>query len=549
MARGWPRPKRPGLGSRFEGDARPRTAYNDSRNGSQIRLHNRHPAPRRMQPPETESTIAEHVHLKHRIRFGTGAMAVAQLVGQTLQIGILAVLYRLLSPAEFGLFWKVVPIIVLLRTFATLGFNVATVQRKELVSPQLSALFWMTTASGITTTLVLAGLAPLLSYNQPQLLPLALAMSGIMLVVALGSQHQALLERSLRLTELAIARIVAQLAGGLAAIAAAWSGAGVWSLAIQWYVEYGALAVICWWLDPWRPELEFHWREARGLLRFAGYFSGATAMFALAQNADKLLLGYLLDPALAVTTLGYYSQAFNWMMKPVALVTTPLASVLLPALSRSAHDATLFRDVLLGFTRLVAIILIPAGLGMAIVAPEAMLLIAGPNWEEAGTLLRVLALAITVQGFINAAGSILAAVGRTGWLFAASSVIAVLHLLAYAVGLAIGMRYQQPGLGVAASYTVIVLTLFVPYMLYCVRLAGVPPAEWFAALRPIGLASVTMAVIVSVVRWWMLSALQMSPLGVLMIEVPLGVVLIAVLAFGQVRWFLGQLRTLLTPSP
>lgn len=484
------------------------------------------------------------VDLKHRIRSGTRATAIAQLLGQVIQIGIVAALYRLLVPTDFGLFWKVVPIVVLLRTFATLGFNVATVQQQHLNRSRLSALFWLTAASGALTTLILVALSPLLARNQPELLPLALTMSGITFAVALSAQHQALLERTLRLSQLSAARIVAYLLGGAAAIGAAASGAGVWSLVAQWYVESGALCLLCWWLEPWRPGWRFHWSDARLLLHFAGYFSAASAMFALAHNTDKLLLGYLLEPALADQALGYYSQAFNWMMKPLTLVTTPLASVLLPALSRSVRDSALYRDVLFGFTRLVAILLIPAGVGMAIVAPEAMHLIAGPNWAEAGRLLRVLSIAITVQGFINAAGSILLSVGQTGRLFAASIVIASLHLVAYGIGLAVGIRYGQPAMGVAASYSLVVLLVFAPYMVFCLRRTGVPAGDWFRVLWPIIGASASMGLSVALTRYFVLYTLHLSPLSTLAITVPLGIALMALLARSQVQWFWGQMQAL-----
>lgn len=493
-------------------------------------------------PSETLTTASD---LKHRIRRGASGTALAQVLGQLLQMVVLAALYRLLSPSEFGLFWKVVPVVLLLRIFATLGLNVATVQSAERPSPgQLSALFWLTLASGALSSLVTAALAPFLAESDPRLFQIVLAMSGINLLVALAAQHQALVERGLRLAELSFARLGTQLLGGIAAIVAAWQGLGVWSLVIQWYVDYAATVLVCWWLEPWRPSLRFTWRDARPLLSFAGYFSGASAMFALAQNADKLAIGYLLPPDEAARALGYYSQAFSWMMKPVALVSIPLTSVLLPSLARARHDLVLYRDVLLGFSRLVAIILIPAGLGLAIVAPEAMLLIAGSNWTEAGKLLRILALTITVQGFINAAGPILASAGQMRALFVSSIAIAVALALVYLGALLVGREFDQPGRAVAIGYTLAVLVLFGPYLYFCLRLTGLRPSDWFAQLAPILGASLSMAAGVLVARHLLLNRFQATPLAALAIEVPLGVALMALFARGQVRWFLGQLRTL-----
>ena len=110
------------------------------------------------------------------------------------------------------------------------------------------------------------------------------------------------------------------------------------------------------------------------------------------------------------------------------------------------------RDVLFAFTRLIGILLIPAGIGLAIVVPEAMEVIGGENWRPAGPLLRALALAVTVQGFINAAGNILASAGRARRLFGCSVAFTLAMAVAYPIGYAIGQTQGDGVLGVAWAY-------------------------------------------------------------------------------------------------
>src|SRR5580700_4867683 len=70
------------------------------------------------------------------------------------------VLARLLSPADFGLVAMVVAITGLGQAFADLGLSEATIQRKEISHSQVSALFWINVAIGLTLTLAMAALAP-----------------------------------------------------------------------------------------------------------------------------------------------------------------------------------------------------------------------------------------------------------------------------------------------------------------------------------------------------------------------------------------------------
>ena len=68
-------------------------------------------------------------------------------------------------------------------------------------------------------------------YHEPALSALTIAMAGTSLVIAVGTQHQALLQRNMRLGTAAVIRLVAQILGGSVAIAA---------LAAVWLVERAA---------------------------------------------------------------------------------------------------------------------------------------------------------------------------------------------------------------------------------------------------------------------------------------------------------------------
>jgi hypothetical protein len=138
----------------------------------------------------------------------------------------------------------------------------------------------------------------------------------------------------------------------------------------------------------------------------------------------------------------------------------------------------------------------------------------------------------------------LLSVGQTGRLFAASIVIASLHLVAYGIGLAVGIRYGQPAMGVAASYSLVVLLVFAPYMVFCLRRTGVPAGDWFRVLWPIIGASASMGLSVALTRYFVLYTLHLSPLSTLAITVPLGIALMALLARSQVQWFWGQMQAL-----
>ena len=395
--------------------------------------------------------------LKAAVRGGTGIATTAHVASQLISLAILGLLLRLVAPEQFGLLAMILPLLLFFRNFTMLGLNVATVQRRALTEAQVSSLFWFNVLFGALTAVATALCAPLLAwfYGEVELTRLTVALAPTALVASLGAQHQALLERKLRLAPLAASRLAAQCVGGAAAVSAALWGLGVWALVVQLYVDLALHGVLVWFLERWRPSLPTRSSSVRPLIRFGGAFTLSSLLFLLAQSVDKILVGFFLGAA----TLGLYSQAFNVMMKPVFLLTMPLAGVMLPGLSRAAHEPDAYRIMLLAFYRLIGVVMLPAGIGLFLVAPDVMRILGGAAWTEAGPLLRALSLAIVAQGFVNMAGSVFTSAGKARSLLVAALAMATFMSLVYIVALGVGRHFDRAALSVASGYSLGMLLL------------------------------------------------------------------------------------------
>lgn len=492
--------------------------------------------------------------LKRAVRGGTLATLVAQLASQLVSIALLAILYRLIAPADFGLLGMVLPLVLFLRLFTTLGLNVATIGRAEISSAQVSALFWLNLALGAATTIATAALAPVLVWfyalrgtlpvgDERTLVWLTVALGATALVSAASAQHQALMERRLQLARVNGIRLAAQFAGALTSVVAAFAGAGVWALVAQQYVELVVLGAAAWMAEPWRPSRPDARVPVKELLQFGGHYTASSVVFFLSANFDKVLVGAVFGP----TALGYYSQAFNLAMKPVLAVTTTATSVMLPALGRAAHDPTSYRQLVVVFYRLVAILLLPVGVGATIVAPEALVMLGGAEWAPAGATLRILAVLILAQGFINIAGSVFASAGRADRLLAAS----LLLLIVVAQGVAAGWFFAHEFadsleidavLLIAAGYASATLIVLVPYLWFCFATVGMRLADWWLAIRRALVAASTMGLVVVALRRVLVESFALPTALLLAIEILTGVAVYALLARGEIAWLRSQFR-------
>lgn len=455
-----------------------------------------------MLPSETSDDLPAAV------RRGVPWVVVGQVASQLVSIATLAALYRLIAPEDFGLLGMALPFAMLPRMLATLGLSAATVQRESLSREERSALFWMQQGVGLLFTLACVALAPLaaLWYGVAEVAPLVMLLAPGVLLASMSATHQALLERNLDLARVTSVRLLGQLLGAMLAIAAAFQGWKSGALIVQQLGELLALAISTWIVHPWWPGWPRRVASARALLHFSSYYSASSLLFFAAQNIDKVLLGWWLGGTPAGQALvGAYTQAYNLMMRPVYLVTTPISGVLLPALSRAAGDRALFFSLTSNAFRLAALALLPCSVGLVVVGEEAMLTLGGETWSDAALLLTILAPTIFAQGWINLCGSVLAARGRADLLCFLAFVLTLILTQAITAGYFFGTQWGPPQLGpawgVAWGLTLaIAVVLFVPYVWIAFRAAQIPPSAIFALLRRPLWSAVIMGMIVVLVR-------------------------------------------------
>jgi len=497
-------------------------------------------------PTDPTLDVLAAARLKHSVRRSAVAVATAQVASQIVSLAGLAVLLRLLAPADYGLVGMILPLVMFLRIFTTLGLNVATVQQPQLRPEETSALFWLNLLLGCGTAVVMAIVAPGLGwlYAQPDsataLRDVALALSATSIVAALGAQHQALLERSLRLGALSVIRIVAQLAAVIAAIVTALAGGGVWALVVQQYVELAFISGLVWWAEGWRPVWPARAAIA-GHLRLGGYFAAASIVFYVADNLDRVLVGRLIGP----DAVGLYGQAYNVMIKPVYVVVTPLIPLVLASLSRAAEQPETRCELVVAYYRLLAVLLLPASAGLVVVGSDVMQLLGGPRWTAAGPLLSVLSFGMFGQALVILGAPVLTAAGRTGRLLAAAILVAIGLSSAYLMGWWWGEQRGQPVLGIALGYAVAILAVIaVPFTRYALRTAHYPALEVFQAMSRPALYAVAMAGIVSAASRGLTLQGVTSPLMRLALLIPLGALTYGVLARQEIAWFIRQVQQL-----
>lgn len=414
------------------------------------------------------------------------ATGLAQVLSIAFNLTGLAVVARILGPAEYGLLAIVTSFTGLAAVLSDLGLAQATVQRQQLDKQQVSTLFWINMASALAAAVLLCLSAPAISwlYSDQRLTHIVMVLSGSFLLSSASAQHSALLRRAMRFGSVSVIAVIARAGGVTTTIAMAMSGFGYWSLVAGQLAEPLCLAAGAWIAAGWIPGRPGPVADVRNMLQFGVRLSGATAVNYLARSADTALVGWAAGPA----QLGLYSRAYQLLAMPAAQINTPLTAVALPTLSRLQSDSTRYRS----FYRQGVEILVTCGMPVCaflfVDSDELISLVLGERWTDAALIFRVLAPAAFVSTFNVATEWVYISLGRTDRLLRWGTFSAIVRILSYAVGAHWG------AIGVATAYSVSVCVLRVPSIVYCfsgtsLRLSDLTAAIWRPLISSIAAAA------------------------------------------------------------
>ena len=455
-------------------------------------------------------------NLGERLKVGAKWSSAEILFNLPVRLGTLAILARLLTPTEFGVFAAAVTVIEFARPLGTLSMDHALVQSKNLStgSIALASVLALGLSSVVAAIIAINADTVLLLYDDPEVpdLLIALALSGPL--ATMSGLLLAILRRKLAFRELSIVALLSSTIASLASVAVAAAGWGVWALAAGYYVDLALRALFAlFFVRPRfvRPRIG---EETRGLLRF-GVGSTLTVMLNFwALHGDYVVIGSVIGPK----PLGYYSRAYQLISTVPGLLAHIHNMVLFPAFSRAQGDRGYLQKALLVGTEATAALTLPLCAWGLVLGPEIIYVLLGPGWEKAVVPFQILSLGIYFRAGYRLAASIILATGHVFSLSARQGIYGVLIVIGAFFGA------QWGGIVGVAMATLAALLIFY-LLLYALagRVSGVPLSSFIRVHSRPGLVFVIVLATAALGRIW-LSGLGLPPIAVLIATVTLGIV-------------------------
>jgi O-antigen/teichoic acid export membrane protein len=325
-------------------------------------------------------------------------------------IGVVStfVLARLLIPADFGLVAIGTSIFSVLEIMSTFSFDLALIQNQHAVRRHYDTAWTFNVIFGAVNgvAMVVRAHPAAIFFNEARVEWIMYALGGCSLLSGFDNIGIVAFQKEMQLHKEFRLGIAKKLVAFAVTVWCAFTFRNYWALVAGIVAGRLTSNVLSYWMHPYRPRLSL--AGARDLFHFSKWLLINNLLVFVNNRGIDLVIGKLAGPR----ALGLYSVSYEISNLPTTELVFPVSRAVFPGLSRLASDRPALRNAFLDVIALIAMVALPAGIGVCVVAQPMVAVVLGAHWRDAVPLIQVLAIFGVLRALHGPTGSVYLAVGR-----------------------------------------------------------------------------------------------------------------------------------------
>ena len=399
--------------------------------------------------------VPSHDQLDRSLVGGVAWTAGVKWLSQILTWPATFIVVRLLAPEDYGIVAMGSVYIGLVNLVNEFGLGSAIIKDRALTDRQIAQINGLCVLFGFAGfSVTIAAAYPLaVFYHTPAVRFVVIALSINFFITSLKTVPLSLLQRDFEFRRSAINEAAGAIVQSTALVLFAFLGFKYWSLVIAFLLSSLTTTVLSY---VQRPHA-IAWpvtKEIKSAITFGGHLVGSRIGWYLYTNADFFIVGSVLGQV----ALGAYSFGWTFATAPLEKVTSLIGRVSPPIFSAVQNESAALRRYVASLTSGIVLLTVPAGIGLALVTRDFVVVALGDRWLAAVDPLRLLALfaaARSVVPVISQAGTNIGLAKEVMYNSIASAIVMPLAFL-------IGSHWGTSGVAAAwlVAYPVVALPLF-----------------------------------------------------------------------------------------
>lgn len=309
------------------------------------------------------------------------------------QLIFMAVMARLLEPADFGLVAIANVSLRFFSYFSQMGITPGLIQKQILEDGDISAALAISLCvSSIFFLIAIATAGLIESFFEIQNISIVVRILAInFIIVGFSSVSLGIIRRNREFRALATIEVISYLLGyGLVGLTTAYSGAGVWALVAAFMTQSSMIAIFAYAKTKHTLAIKHTSAQRKHFLNYGGRYSVNGFIEFLTSNIDAIAIGKILGE----TSAGFYNRALLLANIPVQQPANILTKALFPIMSRFSSENEKQSISFQLSVLLVGSYSFAVGMGIYISAPNIVSVMLGDKWLNATPILEILALSV-----------------------------------------------------------------------------------------------------------------------------------------------------------
>lgn len=432
----------------------------------------------------------------------------------------IVILARLLTPFDFGIVGMAVLVSSFARNFTEMGAQQLLIRQQDITREDINAAWTIQVMQGLLVSVIIIVMAPIAAvyFDNSRIEPVLCVLALAPMIRCFRNIGLTLARRDLNFSIGFHAQMYSRLAEFVVTLILVLWLRSYWALVLGMVFGAAVAVFVSYRIHPYRP-----WISSRDLGR---YFRFASSIIPLriARYGNTKVANIVAGGMVASAQFGVFNLASDFTNLLSKELVAPLSQGLFPGFSRINNNRELLAKVFEEMLNIAASFLLPAGVGLALVAEDLVPVILGQQWQGSVIYVQWFALAGAVGGISHMMSMhILIASGNE----TRAAFIAWFRLCLFVPVIVVAGR-SSGGLHAIVQANLYFEILFLPASIYFLTFSLPISARQILGtlVRPL-LSTVVMAVLVG----WLYSQESHAGVGRLLLGVGLGTVTYGITLF------------------
>lgn len=297
------------------------------------------------------------------------------------------ILVRLLAPEDFGLMAMCTVFIAAIELFTAFGFEVVLIQKQDAQRVHYDTAWTFKVLLGFGAGALLVACSWLIAdyFAEPRLQPVLVALAAAFALRSMQNisivdfQKHQMFEREL------LFRFTIKLIAFAVTIPIAYIYQTYWALVIGILASSTASLLLSYIMRPYMPRLTL--AAAQEIFSFSSWLLLNNLLFFFRDRLPELMIGKLLGSA----PLGFFSVSREVATVATSELGAAVNRAIFPGYAKLRSAADEFKSGILHVTAAMALICVPIGTGLIVVADRMVPIVLGEKWLETVSTIQWLA--------------------------------------------------------------------------------------------------------------------------------------------------------------